>query len=137
MSLQINSFRKKTFAAFLIFLILFHSMGCQYYKAKPVEKSDYEQIMTMGEIHKYFIVHADNKTFALNDIQKTKTEIAGTLSDPEEKIFYNEERKKRIKKGEGNIVNEVHLYLKDQDSDLETGQVEFCLLYTSPSPRDA
>ncbi len=125
MSLQINSFRKKTFAAFLIFLILFHSMGCQYYKAKPAEKSDYEQIMTMGEIHKYFIVHADNKTFALNDIQTTKTEISGTLSEPEEKIFYNEERKKRIKKGEGNIVNEVHLYLKDQDFDLETGQVDF------------
>lgn len=125
MSLQINSIDKNIFAAFFIFLILFHTVGCRYYKVDSAERSQYEQIMTMGEIQKYFIIHTDTHSFALHDIKTTKTEISGNLTAPEEKVLYNEERKKRIKKGESNIVNEVHLYVKDQDPELDLGQVEF------------
>ncbi len=125
MSLQINSILKKIFAAFLILLMLIHAVGCKYYKVKPAEKSEYEQIMSMGEIHKYFIVHAGTQMYVLNDIKTTKTDISGNLTTPQENIFYNEQRKKRIKKGESNIVNEVHIYLKDRDGDLSSGHVEF------------
>ena len=125
MSLQINSVRKKIFAAFLIFLMLFHAVGCKYYKVDSAEKSEFEQIMTMGKIHKYFIVHTGTQTYALNDINTTKTDISGNLTAPQEKIFYSEDRKKRIKKGESNIINEVHIYVKEQDPALNTGYVEF------------
>jgi len=125
MSLQINSVRKKIFAAFLIFLMLFHTVGCKYYKVDSAEKSEFEQIMTMGKIHKYFIVHTGTQTYALNDINTTKKDISGNLTAPQEKIFYSEDRKKRIKKGESNIINEVHIYVKEQDPALNAGYVEF------------
>ena len=125
MSLQTTTIHKQIFAAFLILLVLFHAVGCKYYKVDSAERSEFEQIMSMGEIQKYFIVHVSNQMYALKDIKTTKTDISGKLTTPQEKILYSEERKKRIKEGESNIVNEVHIYLKDQYEELDLGNVEF------------
>lgn len=128
MKLKLNIIRNKYLSVLMMTLILFQSMGCKYYKVDEVGKNEYVNILNIGEIHKYFIVHAGDGLYALNDIEANESVVSGTLVNTEEKVFYNKEReRKRIKEEEKNIVNEVHLYLGDQYQDIELGAVEIPL----------
>ncbi|WKK65687.1 hypothetical protein [Lutimonas zeaxanthinifaciens] len=112
----------------MITLIIFQCMGCKYYKVDEVGKKEYVNILNIGEIHKYFIVHAGDRLYALNDIEANESVVSGTLVNTDEKVFYSKEReRKRIKEEEKNIVNEVHLYLGKEYQDLELGTVEIPL----------
>ena len=108
-------------------LILIHSVSCKYYKVDGVSKSEFVNILNMGEIHKYFIVHAGSDLYALNDIEATSQVVSGNIANIENDVYYNEERKKRIKEGEKDIVNEVHIYLKEGEKEVALGFVELPL----------
>lgn len=117
----------KILAYFLMVLILIHSVSCKYYKVDGVSKSEFVNILNMGEIHKYFIVHAGSDLYALNDIEATSQVVSGNIANIENDVYYNEERKKRIKEGEKDIVNEVHIYLKEGEKEVALGFVELPL----------
>ena len=128
MKTKLNIIRNKFLAVFMMGLILFQSVGCKYYKVDEAGRDEYVNILNIGEIHKYFVVHAGDKVYALNDIEANESVVSGTLVNADQTVFYHKEReRKRIKEEEKNIVNEVHMYLGKEYQELELGSVEFPL----------
>ena len=119
--------RHKITPCFLMLLVLFHSVGCKYYKVDSVETQEFVNILNMGEIHKYFVVHSGNVLYSLSKIEADASAISGNLQAAQEDVYYTEERKNRIKNNEKNIVNEVHIYLKKETDQISPGYVEFPL----------
>lgn len=128
MKTKLNSIRNKFLAVFMMTLILFQSAGCKYYKVNEVDKNEYVNILNIGEIHKYFVIHAGDQLYALNDIEANESVVSGTIGNTDQSVFYTKEReRKRIKEEEKNIVNEVHLYLGEEYQDMEMGNIEIPL----------
>ena len=125
---SINIFMcNKIIPCFLMLLVLFHSVGCKYYKVDSVETNEFVNILNMGEIHKYFVVHSGSVMYSLTKIEADATTISGNLEAAQDHVYYTEERKKRIKSSENNIVNEVHIYLKKETDQIRPGYVELLL----------
>ena len=102
---------KISISYFLISLMLFQSVGCNYFKVNKVE-SDFEAtINEIGEVHKYFLIHDQNDTYSLSDITIDSTFLHGTLESPQSIKYNSENRGYRYHKHERDILNEVHFYL--------------------------
>lgn len=117
----------KVISYFLMFLIVFHAFGCRYFKVDKADNSEFVNILNMGEIHKYFVVHSGAEVFELNKIEADKSTVSGNLELPGQHIYYIEGGKKRYKGAEKSIVNEVHIYLKEEATSIETGYIEIPL----------
>jgi hypothetical protein len=112
---------QKFFAHFFIVLLLFQTIGCTYFKVKTLT-SDFITINNIGKIHKQFIVHTDQGIYAMKDLEAKDLELKGTLSKIDH-AYYNKTRTDRYKKHEKNILNEVHIYLTETNSDINTGPI--------------
>ena len=122
-----NIFCHKLIPCFLMVLVLFHAIGCRYYKVDSSETSEFVNILNMGEIHKYFIVHYGAEVFELNNIKADASTVSGNLELPDQHIYYVEGDNKRYKGAEKSIVNEVHIYLNKEAGSIEAGYIELPL----------
>ncbi len=116
-----TSFLKKCAVYFLVTLMLFQSFGCKYFQYDRVT-SDFEtSITSIGEIHKYFIIHDKENLYELTDITADETKMSGNLALINNEVFYTEGRNNRFKKEENSILHEVHIYLNDNADSLQLG----------------
>jgi len=52
----------------MVFVMMFYSVGCQYYKAKPKPAEEVLNIRNIGAIQKTFIVHSGADTYVLEEL---------------------------------------------------------------------
>ncbi|MCK5468773.1 MAG: hypothetical protein KAI99_09690 [Cyclobacteriaceae bacterium] len=122
----LSHINKKRIAFFLVFLILFYTVGCKYFKVKKVPANEIESIHNIGEIHKSFFVHEGEKVYSLKDIAIDSAYISGYLDLASYYHLY-EGRNFRYNEEEANILNEVHIYLKENSETLILGTTEIPL----------
>jgi hypothetical protein len=114
----------KSISYFLIILMIFQINACKYYKVDTAPSSDYVNLLNIGEIHKYFIIHAGDNIYALKEILADTKNISGKLEIAHDSIYYSEDRKYRYRKSERNILDEVHIYLNENLKEIHLGYVE-------------
>ncbi len=102
---------KKTISWFFIFLIMFYSVGCRYFKAKQVDMTSVETIQEIGQLHKSFFVHHRGDVHSLSEIKVDSVYISGFLTNASRFYYQDGRTNYRIKNDEKNIVNEVHIYV--------------------------
>lgn len=119
--------RKKNISYFLMILMLFQTVGCKYYKVESTPSNEYVSIHNIGEIHKFFIVHAGENLYALKKITADAIKITGNIEKAHDSIYYSEERKYRYKSAERNILNEIHIYLNENIEVIPSGFTEIPL----------
>ena len=73
-------FKKEYISYFLIFLILFYTIGCKYFKVKDVTPEEFVTIDDIGKIHKSFYVHDRGRIYSLTEIQVDSMNISGYLT---------------------------------------------------------
>ena len=127
MKTKVISFSNKAISFILMVLVIFHAVGCKYYKVDSVSTSEFVNILNIGKIHKYFIVHSGSKIYSLKEIEANPTIVSGNIEAAQQSVYYSEERNKRIKGAEKNIVNEVHIYMKEDAAQIQPGHVELPL----------
>ncbi|MBK6364947.1 MAG: hypothetical protein IPF52_16245 [Saprospiraceae bacterium] len=89
-----NSDAKKNISFFLIFIMMFYSTSCNYYKVKKVTGNDNLKIHNIGNLHKKMIVHVGEETFVLEDTKVDSLLLSGKLSYADSTTFYYNEGNK-------------------------------------------
>lgn len=119
-------FYHRFFSFFMILLLMVYTTGCNYYKASEYRYSDNygPTLEKIGEIQKYFLVHFNGETYALENIKVDESFVSGELIIPNETFFYLRERPKRYMSEEKDVLHEVHFYLNDSGDQLELGEVQ-------------
>lgn len=106
----------------LLALLLLIGLSCRYYKpvlAKTGNTRETENVITSNSPEKYFILRQGANSYALKNIQvdKVKLTLNGTLSvvDSNHFLYLKSSSKKYKYKNEAreNILNEVHIYVKN------------------------
>lgn len=121
METQISTIGRKAVVYFLSVLLLFNAYSCTYFIAKKVS-SDFEaSINNIGEIHKYFIVHDGDILYDFTEISVDSVSFSGNLMPITAPVYYTENRNNRIKETEKDILNEVHVYLREGTEPLQQG----------------
>jgi hypothetical protein len=118
---------KRCISILLIYLILFYTTGCNYFKVKYISNNDTNSIYDIGNIHKQFIVHFGDIRYSIQSIKVDNTKITGDLYIHKSQIYYYDGRPNRYKSFEKDILHEVHIYLKESFSYPKVGPVEIPL----------
>lgn len=114
---------KKCISFFLIFLILIHTLGCNYFKINNLQKDQLNSLENIGEIHKIFILHAGGRPYYLRSVEVDSKNIYGYLELTDYRYRYEENRRFRYRSYEKDILNEVHFYTEDSIKQYTLGQV--------------
>jgi len=114
---------RKVLVYFLSTLLLFQTTSCRYFKYREVASDFAPSINHIGKIHKYFIVHEGETLYQLTEITADSTSLSGNLADTTRTVYYTPDRRRRFKKEEKDILQEVHIYLKNDAAALQTGPV--------------
>ena len=104
--------KRKCIAYFFIFLTLFSTNGCHYFKIRKSPANAEETNALLNNGTNRYIVHSANNVMELKALSFDKEFIHGTLTEPVLPVRYTPDRSKRFKGHEMDIVNEVHFYVK-------------------------
>lgn len=106
---------KKSASWFLIFVMMFYTTSCNYYKVKKLSKSDSAGMQHIGSMHQKIILHAGDETFVMTNIKVDSTFLSGYIFKTDSTdFFYNEKNTdKTYKISQKEILNEVHIYLNE------------------------
>lgn len=122
---------KNCISFLLIFLVLFQTVGCRsFFELEKMASDDTPGINNYIEMHKHFIVHERENIYSLTEISLDSEKISGnleltidtiTLFKYENHPHYFDGREFHYKKAEKNILNEIHIYLKEDAKKLQLG----------------
>ena len=111
---------KKSISYTLIILMLFQSVGCNYYRVKKIDADFVSTLNEIGELNKYFLIHDGNDTYSLTKISVDSINLYGSLELVYDNIYYENKRGYRYHQDEKDIINEVHFFLNKDANNLDT-----------------
>ncbi len=121
MSHLFNPAIKKCMSFFMIALLLFQTFSCKYFEVNTLAPENYPRIEDMGKIHKTFVLHSGHYRYLLNEPRVDSLYLSGTIKEPDIPLHYTEDRNVQYASDEKNIINEVHIYLKESYTSLPLG----------------
>jgi len=117
-----NFARGKSVTLFLATLMLFYGTGCQtlirIQEVKPQKINGFNK-----HAKKYVLLHAGTNLYELVNPVVQNDILRGSVIQPTEPIFYTVGRDRKFSKDEVNILNEVHIFLSPQYSELLNGSI--------------
>lgn len=116
---------RKCLAYFLIFLTLFSSNSCNYFRINSIPEGVNETTTFPNHVNNRYIVHAAGQIMEMNEFNfdpDNKEFFTAIVQEPVSKVNYTEGRSDRYRLKEKAILNEVHFYLRNTEP-LPTGQV--------------
>ena len=103
--------------------------GCYYFKVNTRQQPSSELVTGLDQEGKNFILHFNEKTFRLTDVEINNHILSGEISDIDSRYYQyrvKPDRPNRYIKKSGNnqsfLINEVHLYV-DEYSDLGSKRI--------------
>lgn len=105
------------------------TQGCYYFKVNTRQQPSAALITGLDQKGKNFILHFNEKTYSLKDVEVSNDNLSGQISDVDpDKYFYSvrTDKPNRYLKKSGNnqsyLINEVHIYV-DEYTDLGNNRI--------------
>jgi hypothetical protein len=98
--------------AFLTSLIILQVVSCTYLRVRMAGTPQLASLVTVGQLHKHFIIHDSEKIYQLTNPSIENKELSGTYQSANfQPVYYYEGRPNRYRKEERMVVHEVHIYV--------------------------
>ena len=119
----ITQVRKSILYSFVVVLIA-SLASCSSYKVITYPDYEEQEIADLQNPDSKYIVHQNDKVYILAEATTDSTSISGTLNSiDKDQIYYTaNDDKKTFKSKEKGISKEIHIYLKNNTSQLQQGQ---------------
>ena len=102
---------------FLVILILVFTTGCNFYKVREVSPYELPSLQELGKVVKYFVLNQADGKYQLTDLRIDGDQLIAQLDELSKPVYFwkdrGAEKRKTYEAGEANMLNEVHVFLRE------------------------